>query len=61
MKKKIISIAVIVIAVGLSVCAWFMLPPVVAVQIGLDGQATNTCRSCLPLPSLWLFPWPVLW
>ena len=42
MKKTIISIAVIVIAVGLSVCAWFMLPPVVAVQIGLDGQAANT-------------------
>ena len=42
MKKTIISIAVIVIAVGLSVCAWFMLPPVVAVQIGLDGQATKT-------------------
>lgn len=42
MKKKIISIVLIMIAVGLSICAWSMLPPVVAVQVGFDGQVTNT-------------------
>lgn len=52
MKKKIISIILIIIAVGLSVCAWFMLPPVVAVQVGFDGQVTNT----MPKPAAIAIP-----
>ncbi|MGN1317215.1 MAG: DUF1648 domain-containing protein [Acutalibacteraceae bacterium] len=42
MKKNIISAVLIVIAIGLSVLSWFFLPDVVAVQVGFDGQVTNT-------------------
>ena len=42
MKKNWVSVALIVAAVVLSVISWILLPDVVAVQIGMDGQASNT-------------------
>lgn len=42
MNKKFVSIGFIVAAGILGVCAWFLLPPVVAVQVGVDGQVSNT-------------------
>ena len=41
MKKKI-NIGLIAVAVVLSVVSWFLLPDTVVVQIGVDGQASNT-------------------
>lgn len=42
MKKNLISIILIVAAVGLCVLSWFVLPSEVVVQISTDGEATNT-------------------
>ncbi|MGN1204309.1 MAG: DUF1648 domain-containing protein [Lachnospiraceae bacterium] len=42
MKKNLLNIALIIIAIVLGVCSWFLLPEVVAVQVGYDGQVTNT-------------------
>ena len=47
MKTKVISIILIVAAIGLGVVSWFLLPDVVAVQIGLDGQVSNTMPKAL--------------
>lgn len=42
MKKNTIQIVFIFLALGLAIVSWFFLPDVVAVQVGLDGQVTNT-------------------
>lgn len=42
MKKNTIQIVFILLALGLAIVSWFFLPDVVAVQVGLDGQVTNT-------------------
>ena len=42
MNKKWINILLIAAAVALGVYCWLVLPATVAVQVGLDGQATNT-------------------
>lgn len=42
MKKKIINIVLVIVAIGLGVISWLLLPDVVAVQVGFDGQITNT-------------------
>ncbi|MGM9947929.1 DUF1648 domain-containing protein [Floccifex sp.] len=42
MKKNSIQILLIILAIGLAIVSWFFLPDVVAVQVGLDGQVTNT-------------------
>ena len=42
MNKKWINILLIAAAVALGVYCWMVLPATVAVQVGLDGQATNT-------------------
>lgn len=47
MKTKCISIVLIAAAIGLAVFSWFLLPDVVAVQIGLDGQVSNTMPKAL--------------
>ena len=47
MKKNWVNILLVLAAVGLGVAAWFLLPEVVADQVGLDGQATNTLPKAL--------------
>ena len=47
MKTKCISIVLIASAIGLGIFSWFVLPDVVAVQIGLDGQVSNTMPKAL--------------
>ena len=47
MKKNWLSIVLIVAAVVLAVFSWCCLPDVVTVQVGLDGQATNTMPKLL--------------
>lgn len=42
MKKKIINIVLVIVAIVLGVISWLFLPDVVAVQVGFDGQITNT-------------------
>lgn len=42
MKNKLINYILIIVAVGLGICSWFLLPEVVAVQIGFNGQVSNT-------------------
>lgn len=42
MKKNSISILLVIAAIGLGVISWLLLPDVVAVQVGFDGQITNT-------------------
>ena len=49
MRKKIVSMILIVIAIGLGVCSWFLLPEVVAVQVGMNGQATNTMPKLMAI------------
>ena len=49
MKKNWISIFIMIIAIGLGICAWFLLPEVVAVQVGMDGQVTNTMPKLLAI------------
>ena len=49
MKKNWISIFIMIIAIGLGICAWFLLPEVVAVQVGMDGQVTNTMQKLLAI------------
>ena len=49
MRKNWISIALLIVAVGLSVCAWFLLPEVVAVQVSTSGQVTNTMPKWLAI------------
>ena len=47
MKKNLISIILVIVAIGLGVISWLLLPDVVAVQVGLDGQITNTMPKVL--------------
>lgn len=47
LKKNLINILLVVVAIGLSVVSWFILPDVVAVQVGVDGQVTNTMPKVL--------------
>ena len=49
MRKKIVSMILIVIAIGLGVCSWFLLPEVVTVQVGMDGRVTNTMPKLLAI------------
>ena len=42
MKKNFINILLVIAAIGLGVISWLLLPDVVAVQVGFDGQITNT-------------------
>ena len=47
MNKKWINILLIAAAVALGVYCCLVLPATVAVQVGLDGQATNTMPKLL--------------
>ena len=47
MKKNWVNILLVLVAMGLGVAAWFLLPDAVAVQVGLDGHATNTLPKAL--------------
>lgn len=49
MKKNLIPIALAVAAIILGVLCFFLLPDVVAVQIGADGQASNTMPKALAI------------
>ena len=49
MKRNWISIFLIIIAIGLGICSWFLLPEVVVVQVGMNGQATNTMPKLLAI------------
>ena len=42
MKKNVLCIILILIAVILGICSWFLLPAEVIVQVGFDGQPSNT-------------------
>ena len=44
-----ILIFLIIIAIGLGICSWFLLPDVVTVQVGMDGQVTNTMPKLLAI------------
>lgn len=39
--KKILPIILVLAALGLAIAGYILLPDVVAVQIGLDGQVSN--------------------
>lgn len=47
MKKNLVNIILVIIALGLGVISWLLLPDVVAVQVGIDGQITNTMPKAL--------------
>ena len=47
MKKNFINIVLVVAAIVLGVISWLLLPDVVAVQVGFDGQITNTMPKIL--------------
>ena len=47
MKKNLISIIFVIVAIGLGVISWLLLPDVVAVQVGVDGKITNTMPKVL--------------
>ena len=47
MKKNLISIIFVLVAIGLGVISWLLLPDVVAVQVGVDGKITNTMPKVL--------------
>ena len=49
MKKKLISAFLLLAAIGLGICSWFLLPEATAVQVGLNGQATNTMPKLLAI------------
>ena len=49
MKKNLANIFLIIIAIGLGICSWFLLPDVVTVQVGMDGQVTNTMPKLLAI------------
>ncbi|MGM9942154.1 MAG: DUF1648 domain-containing protein [Bulleidia sp.] len=52
MLKKIPDIILVIITLILAVISWFLLPDTPAVQIGVDGQITNTMPklSAIALP-----------
>lgn len=41
MKKNLVNIILVIIALGLSVISWLLLPDVVVVQVGIDGHFLN--------------------
>ena len=47
MKKNWISIVLLIVALGLGVASWLLLPDVVAVQVGFDGKVSNTMPKAL--------------
>lgn len=47
MKKKAAGIIILIAAIALGVCSWILLPDTVAVQVGFDGQVTNTMPKLL--------------
>ena len=47
LNKNLINILLVVVAIGLSVVSWFILPDVVTVQVGVDGHVTNTMPKVL--------------
>ena len=49
MNTKKISLVLLIIAVVLGICSWFLIPEVVTVQVGMDGQATNTMPKILAI------------
>ena len=49
MKKIWISVILIAAALALGIISWFLLPDVAAVQIGFDGQVTNTMPKLLAI------------
>ena len=49
MKKKWLSLMLLIIAMGLGICAWFLLSDTMVVQVGFDGQATNTMPKLLTI------------
>ena len=49
MKKNLISIILLAVSVVLSVVLWLVLPDVVAVQIGMSGEVTNTMPKVLAI------------
>lgn len=49
MKKTTISIVLIIIAVGLSIASWLLLPEIVAIQVGMNNQVTNTAPKLLAI------------
>lgn len=49
MKKNGFSMILLIVAIGLGICSWFLLPEVVAVQVGMNGQATNTVPKLLAI------------
>lgn len=40
--KKWLSLGVAIITIAVGIIGWFILPDVVAVQIGFDGNVSNT-------------------
>ena len=49
MKNNWINIILLIIAIGLGICSWILLPEVVTVQVGMNGQATNTMPKLLAI------------
>lgn len=47
MKKNWINIIFVIVAIGLGVISWLLLPDIVAVQVGVDGKITNTMPKVL--------------
>lgn len=47
MKKKAAGIIILIAAIALGVCSWILLPDTVAVQVGFDGQVSNTMPKLL--------------
>lgn len=47
MKKKVVSTLFVILSIVLSVVSWLLLPETVVVQVGIDGQVTNTMPKIL--------------
>ena len=45
--KNLISIIFVIVAIGLGVIFWLLLPGIVAVQVGVDDKITNTMPKVL--------------
>ncbi|MGN1346428.1 MAG: DUF1648 domain-containing protein [Eubacteriales bacterium] len=54
MKKNLINIIFVIAAIGLGVISWLLLPDIVALQVGVDGQITNT------MPKVWAVSIPLV-
>lgn len=55
MKKNLIAIIMIVLALALALLSLFLLPDTVTVQIGADGQPSNTMPKALATGLFTLF------